>query len=112
MATDAGVPQKSALFATLFLLHINDLLISGIVGYADDSTVVESYKSSAKASGVEVMREAMIERTNLTLSHISQRGDSNLVNFNASKTQACLFTAKRSPFHLDSVFPGYVCPNH
>ncbi|KAL0821757.1 hypothetical protein ABMA28_005179 [Loxostege sticticalis] len=112
MAIDAGVPQGSVLSATLFLLHINDLLSSGIVGYADDSTVMEKYLSSAGASGVEVqrMREAMVERTSLTLSNVSQWGDHNLVSFNASKTQACLFSAKRSPFTLSPTFRGTSVP--
>ncbi|KAL0878611.1 hypothetical protein ABMA27_003690 [Loxostege sticticalis] len=112
MAIDAGVPQGSVLSATLFLLHINDLLSLGIVGYADDSTVMEKYLSSAGASGVEVqrMRKAMVERTSLTLSNVSQWGDHNLISFNASKTQACLFSAKRSPFTLSPTFRGTSVP--
>lgn len=106
VAIDAGVPQGSVLSATLFLLHINDLLIPGIVGYADDSTISERYLSGAGASGDEIrlLREAMIGRTDLTLSLVSQWGDDNLVKFNATKTQACLFTAKRSLFHLTPTF--------
>ena len=106
MAIDARVPQGSVLSATLFLLHINDLLHPGIVGYADDSTVMERYLSCAMASGDEnrSFRETMAERTKLTLSFVSQWGDNNLVGFNATKTQACLFTAKRSLFSLTSTF--------
>lgn len=112
MAIDAGVPQGSVLSATLFLLHINDLLKPGIVGYADDSTVTERYLSSARVGGEEVrsLREAMVERTNLTLSFVSQWGDNNLVSFNAAKTQACLFSAKRSPFSLAPTFRGVDVP--
>ena len=114
MAIDAGVPQGSVLSATLFLLHINDLLQPGIVGYADDSTVMERYLSCAGASGDDIrsFREAMVERTNQTLSFVSQWGDNNLVGFNATKTQACLFTAKRSPFTLTPTLRSYVCSSH
>ncbi|KAL0883669.1 hypothetical protein ABMA27_015794 [Loxostege sticticalis] len=94
MAINAGVPQGSVLSATLFLLHINDLLSPGIVAYADDSTVIESYQSSARDGGVitRELREAMVERTNATLSFVSRWGDENLVEFNSTKTQACLFS--------------------
>ena len=112
MAINAGVPQGSVLSATLFLLHINDLLQPGIVGYADDSTVSERYLSSAKTSGDEVrsLREAMVERTDLALSLVSQWGDNNLVSFNATKTQACLFTAKKSKFERTPTFRGASVP--
>ncbi|XP_026330574.1 uncharacterized protein LOC113238064 [Hyposmocoma kahamanoa] len=112
MAIDAGVPQGSVLSATLFLLHINDLLVPGIVGYADDSTVTERYLSSARDGREDIrsLREAMVERTNLTLSLVAQWGDNNLVSFNATKTQACLFSAKRSPFDLTPTFRGVSVP--
>ncbi|KAJ2941189.1 hypothetical protein O0L34_g10419 [Tuta absoluta] len=112
MAIDAGVPQGSVLSATLFLLHINDLLRHGIVGYADDSTVSERYLTGAKTSGDEIrsLRKAMAERTDLTLSLVSQWSDDNLVSFNATKTQACLFTAKRSPFDWTPTFRGTSVP--
>ncbi|XP_047997328.1 uncharacterized protein LOC125234949 [Leguminivora glycinivorella] len=112
MAIDAGVPQGSVLSATLFLLHINDMLQPSIVGYADDSTVVERYLASAGDSRDDIhsQREAMVERANLTLSRVSQWGDDNLVKFNATKTQACLFSAKRSPFDLTPTFRGASVP--
>ncbi|CAH2207692.1 jg25921 [Pararge aegeria aegeria] len=112
MAINAGVPQGSVLSATLFLLHINDLLKPGILGYADDSTVTVRYMSSPRASGDEtlVLREALVERVNLALSEVSDWGDTNLVQFNASKTQACLFSAKRSPFPLSLTFRNVSVP--
>jgi hypothetical protein len=106
LAINAGVPQGSVLSATLFLLHINDLLKPGIFGYADDSTVTESYFADARTSSSEIqsLREAMVSRTNLALESVADWGKSNLVHFNAAKTQACLFTAKRSQFTLAPVF--------
>ncbi|CAH2088457.1 unnamed protein product [Euphydryas editha] len=116
LTINAGVPQGSVLSATLFLLHINDLLKPGIFGYADDSTVAERYFSSARTSQTEVndLREAMVNRANLTLQAASDWGDANLVRFNASKTQACLFTAKKSPFNLAPTFRNVPVPvtNH
>jgi len=106
LAINAGVPQGSVLSATLFLLHINDLLMPGIIGYADDSTVVERYVSTARARKNEIqeLRDEMLQRLNLTLKAVSDWGDANLVKFNASKTQACLFSAKKSPFLQVPVF--------
>lgn len=106
MAIDAGVPQGSVLSATLFLLHINDLLVPGTFGYADDSTVAVRYFSSASAdrNHIESCRESMVSRLNVALQAVSDWGDANLVTFNATKTQACLFTAKRSPFQLAPTF--------
>ncbi|CAG4952044.1 unnamed protein product [Colias eurytheme] len=103
---NAGVPQGSVLSTTLFLLHINDMLRPNVFGYADDSTVVESYFSNALASrdSIEAEREAMIVRLNNTLMEISNWGDANLVKFNACKTQACLFTAKKSTLQLTPSF--------
>lgn len=112
MAINAGVPQGSVLSATLFLLHINDLLKPGTFGYADDSTVAERYTSSARASGSQIqsLREAMVGRLNSSLEAVSAWGNANLVEFNAAKTQACLFSAKRSQFSPAPTFRGAAVP--
>ncbi|XP_045510136.1 uncharacterized protein LOC123705420 [Colias croceus] len=52
----------------------------------------------------------MVERMNLSLQAVSEWGEANLVKFNASKTQACLFSAKRSPFNLTPSFQGVSVP--
>ncbi|XP_045501382.1 uncharacterized protein LOC123698681 [Colias croceus] len=82
------------------------MLRPNVFGYADDSTVVECYFSNALASrhSIEAEREAMIVRLNNTLKEISNWGDANLVKFNSCKTQACLFTAKKSTLQLTPSF--------
>ena len=52
----------------------------------------------------------MVDRTNLTLQAVADWGDANLVRFNTSKTQACLFTAKKSPFNLAPTFRNVPVP--
>ncbi|XP_022818618.1 uncharacterized protein LOC111351080 [Spodoptera litura] len=52
----------------------------------------------------------MVNRLNLSLQAVSDWGDANLVRFNASKTQACLFSAKRSRFPLTPTFRGVSVP--
>ena len=68
--------------------------------------------SNARAGGSQIqsLREAMVERLNLSLQAVSEWGDANLVKFNAAKTQACLFSAKKSQFHPDPSFRGATIP--
>lgn len=52
----------------------------------------------------------MVDQLNLTLKAVADWGDANLVKFNASKTQACLFSAKKSQLHLTPTFQGVSVP--
>ncbi|XP_047998106.1 uncharacterized protein LOC125235552 [Leguminivora glycinivorella] len=52
----------------------------------------------------------MVERLNLSLDAVSSWGEANLVGFNATKTQACLFTAKRCQFTLAPTFQNVSLP--
>lgn len=67
----------------------------GIIGYADDSTVVESYVPDTRANSpeIQIKWEAMVLRQNLRIKGVSYWGYENRVNFNAVKTHACLFSA-------------------
>nr|CAH7717054.1 unnamed protein product [Callosobruchus chinensis] len=89
---NAGVPQGSVLAPTLFLLHINDLLsstTSSIHSFADDSTLHAGIMSNRPISVVELERRR--------LEAITAWGLKYMVEFNASKTQYCTLSNKRSP---------------
>lgn len=101
MSVNAGVPQGSVLSPTLFLLHINDMLpLGNIHCYADDSTVHAGYYGHAAADRVdtEEKRTNLVNELNGVLDLISKWGTDNLVEFNAKKTQVCVFSTKKSPF--------------
>nr|XP_026490096.1 uncharacterized protein LOC113396392 [Vanessa tameamea] len=87
-----------------------------IPNYADDSAVIERYVSNSRASPEEIrsLRESMIKWVNVTLQWVSDWGDANLVQFNHSKIQACLFFAKKSSFDLTPTFESVSLPitNH
>ncbi|KAF9822784.1 hypothetical protein SFRURICE_019474 [Spodoptera frugiperda] len=59
---------------------------------------------------IQSLRESMVERLNSSLKAVSDWGDANLVKFNATKTQACLFSAKRSQFPLAPTFRNVSVP--
>ena len=89
---NSGVPQGSVLSPTLFLLFINDLLNftqCSIHSYADDSTLHYSTSFARRPSQQEldISRRDAMERLTSDLSLISAWGRTNLVKFNASKTQ-------------------------
>ena len=74
--------------------------------------MVERYESGPQASMAQTrsLREAMVERLDLSLKAISDWWDANLINFNANKTQACLLSAKRSQFQANPTFRGVPVP--
>nr|CAH7735187.1 unnamed protein product [Callosobruchus chinensis] len=99
---NAGVPQGSVLAPTLFLLHINDLLSSTtnpIHSFADDSTLHAGIMSNRPISVAELERRRLATTASLSkdLEAITAWGLRNMVEFNASKTQYCALSNKRSP---------------
>jgi hypothetical protein len=83
-----------------------------IHSYADDSTLVASYdfakKPLATAQSVAARRTNLISSINDDLSKISDWGNKNRVDFNASKTQSCLISRKPDApsFDLQIQFHG------
>ena len=84
----------SVLYITLLLLHINDLLVPGTFGYADDRIVADKYMASGNAGRAAIVscREAIFNWLNVALQAVSIRGNTNLVTFNATITQMCSFS--------------------
>ena len=117
---NAGVPRGSVLAPTLFLLHINDLLSIPVdapedpfptltVSYADDTNLIKStiYKSSLQASEcLQVDREDVVRSLNDNLVKIFFGGDSNRVQFNATKTDSLVVSRKRIPLQPALVSNG------
>lgn len=98
---DAGVPQGCVLSPTLFILHINDMLQTGSIHcYADDSTGDAQYAGYANIprSVVEESRIRLVSEVENSLMSVSEWGRLNLVQFNPTKTQVCVFSAKKAPF--------------
>ena len=108
---NVDVPQESVQAPTLFLLHNNDLLSIPVdasgdsfptltVSYADDTNLIKStiYKSSLQASKcLKVDGDIVVHSLNDKLARISSWGDSNRVQFNATKTDSLVVSRKKIP---------------
>lgn len=97
----AGVPQGSPLSPTLFLIFINDLLKTThnpIHSFADDSTLHASFHitNPNELNSIAIYRSSVSLSLNDDLMRISDWGRVNLVDFNASKTQSCVFSNKKT----------------
>ena len=104
---NAGVPQRSILGLTLFLLYINDLpndVICNIAIYADDTTL---YSKCNQVSDLWQQLELASELES-DLRDTVDWGRKWLVDFNAGKNQLVLFDRSKSTGAIDVKMDGSV----
>ena len=104
---NAGVPQRSILGPTLFLLYINDLpddVICNIAIYADDTTL---NSKCDQASNLWQQLELASELKS-DLRDTVDRGRRWLVDFNAGKTQLVSFDRSKNTGAIDVKMDGSV----
>ena len=95
---NAGVPQVSVLAPTLFLLHINNLL----------SATTNPIHSYADNRNLDDKRRSMHMSRSEDLQIILDWDTKNLVKFNASKTQSCSLSPKKST-NIHPIFINDAC---
>ena len=104
---NAGVPQRSILGSTLFLLYINDLpddVICNIAIYADDTTL---YSKCDQASDLWQQLELASELES-DLRDTVDWSRKWLVDFNAGKTQLVSFDRSKNTGAIDVKMDGSI----
>ena len=91
-----GVPQGSILGPLLFLLYINDIIMSSdifkFILFADDTSLFYSHKNKHEAVGI----------LNHELSKISQWLAANKLSLNVSKSKLLIFTNQKPKANINS----------